>query len=69
MNDDEMRALAQAVVDPLRGFMERTIALLERLTDRVEVMELEVLNRRPSPPNCTPNAPPSTDGNDSAPAR
>jgi hypothetical protein len=60
-NDKDLpRELMLAMV-PLFDVLNRTITLLERLTDRVEVLELEVMHRRPSPP-CTPNAPPSADG-------
>jgi hypothetical protein len=50
MRDDELELLvierAKALVAPFKDVTERALALLERLTDRVEVLELEVLHRR-----------------------
>jgi hypothetical protein len=45
MTDDEDRLLA--AIEPLRDLLERMMTRLECLTDRLEVVELEVLHHRP----------------------
>jgi hypothetical protein len=55
--DDDLELLvlerAKALIGPIQEVMEHAVQLLERLTDRVEVLELEVLHRQR-----TPNTPP-----------
>ncbi len=50
MNDDELIGqLSAAIIDPIRDLLDRTLTLLERLTDRVETLELDALHRRAAP--------------------
>lgn len=52
MTDDEdalVREVAYAL-EPVRTMLERMMTLLERLTDRVEVLELERLHARRARP-------------------
>jgi hypothetical protein len=50
MTDDEMTALTSALVGPVRELLDRMTTLIEKLTNRVEVLELESLHRRDLPP-------------------
>jgi len=66
MRDDEQRAMIEAL-EPYREMTARLIGLVEKLTTRVENLELELLHQRPAP-ICTPNAPPALNAGDGPPA-
>jgi hypothetical protein len=48
MTDEDAKQIADAFVGPVREVLERVMALVERLTNRVEVLELERLHRQPA---------------------
>ena len=49
MTPADGQAIADAVAS-MRDVLERAVTLLERLTDRVDVLELELAYRRETPP-------------------
>jgi hypothetical protein len=55
MTEHEANDLAKRVAKQVADPMNRLLTLVEQLTDRVEILELERLHR-----SCTPNAPPTT---------
>jgi hypothetical protein len=57
MTNDEKLELAEQVNGPVREVLHRMMTIVERILDRVEVLELERMHRR-EVPACTPNAPP-----------
>ena len=50
MTPEAGQAIVDAVVGPMRDVLERAVTLLERLSDRVDVLELELAYRRETPP-------------------
>ena len=59
MTDDDMRVLTDTLVAelrPMRDVTERVLTLVENLTRRVEILELQQLLEREA--DCTPIAPP-----------
>jgi hypothetical protein len=57
MTEEELQAIAEAIADatiePIRELLDQTMTIIERLSHRVEVLELEQLHRA-SAPDCTP---------------
>jgi hypothetical protein len=49
MSDDELARGVIASLEPVLELLTRMQTILERLTDRVEVLELELLHQAPDP--------------------
>jgi hypothetical protein len=50
MTPEAGQAIADAVTASIRDVLDRAVTLLERLSDRVDVLELELAYRREAPP-------------------
>ena len=47
MTDDDARVLADDLVKPFKDLVDRVLTLVERLTARLEVLELEHWHKQP----------------------
>jgi len=48
MKDEDAMQIAEAFVRPVKALLEKVVTILERLTARVEVLELERLHQHES---------------------
>jgi len=60
--DEDARRLAAAIAEPMKELLEKVVTILEQLTTRVEVLELEALHRKSTP--IAPSDGPSTNSVD-----